>query len=163
MKKVERGHFVKLDYTGTLENGEVFDSSRNSHPIEVEVGAGRIIKGFEDALIGMVENEKKTFTLSPEEAYEHRDESLKQSFMRSELPQGLNPQVGQVLALRNPQGGRIPAKVTHVDEEKITVDLNHPLAGKTLAFEVKVLEINDTPSLSSCTPSACSSCGSTCS
>ncbi|MBW1740386.1 MAG: peptidylprolyl isomerase [Deltaproteobacteria bacterium] len=140
MKKVERGHFVKLDYTGTLENGEVFDSSRNSHPIEVEVGAGRIIKGFEDALIGMVENEKKTFTLSPEEA-----------------------QVGQVLALRNPQGGRIPAKVTHVDEEKITVDLNHPLAGKTLTFEVKVLEINDTPSLSSCTPSACSSCGSTCS
>ena len=163
MKKVENGHFVKVDYTGTLKNGDVFDSSHNAHPIEVEVGAGRVIKGFEDALVGMGEKEKKTFTLSPDEAYGHRNESMEQSFMRSELPQGFDPQVGQVLALRNPQGGQFPAKVKHTDEEKITMDLNHPLAGETLTFEVKVLEINDAPSPSSCTPSACSSCGSTCS
>ena len=163
MKKVENGHFVKVDYTGTLENGDVFDSSRNAHPIEVEVGAGRVIKGFEEALVGMAEKEKKTFTLSPEEAYGHRNESKEQSFMRSELPQGFDPQVGQVLALRNPQGGQVPAKVKQTDEEKITLDLNHPLAGETLTFEVEVLDISDTPSPSSCTPSACSSCGSTCS
>jgi len=163
MKKVENGRFVKLDYTGTLKNGDVFDSSRNAHPIEVEVGAGRVIKGFEDALLGMAEKEKKTFTLSPEEAYGPRNESMEQSFMRSELPQGFDPQVGQVLALRNPQGGQLPAKVKHADEEKITVDLNHPMAGKTLTFEVEVLEINDAPSPSSCTPSTCSSCGTTCS
>ncbi len=83
--------------------------------------------------------------------------------MRSELPQGFDPQAGQVLALRNPRGGQFPAKVKHADEEKITVDLNHPLAGKALTFEVEVLEINDAPSPSSCTPSACGSCGSTCS
>ncbi|NVM23171.1 MAG: hypothetical protein HWN68_15475 [Desulfobacterales bacterium] len=83
--------------------------------------------------------------------------------MRSELPQGFDPQVGQVLALGNPQGGQVPAKVKHADEEKITVDLNHPLAGETLTFEVEVVEINDAPSPSSCTPSACSSCGTTCS
>jgi len=163
MKKVKNGHFVKVDYTGTLENGDVFNSSHDSHPLEVEVGSGRVIKGFEDALIGMVEKEKKTFTLSPEDAYGHRNESMEQSFMRSELPQGFDPEVGQVLALRNPHGGQFPAKVTHTDEEKVTVDLNHPLAGETLTFEVEVLEINDTPSLSSCTPSSCESCGTTCS
>jgi peptidylprolyl isomerase len=163
MKKVENGHFVKVDYTGTLENGDVFDSSRDTHALEVEVGAGRVIKGFEDALLGMAKEEKKTITLSPGEAYGPRNESLEQTFMRSELPEGFDPQVGQVLALQNPQGGQFPAKVKHADEEKITVDLNHPLAGETLTFEVEVVEINDAPSPSSCTPSACSSCGSTCS
>lgn len=163
MKKVENGHFVKVDYTGTLENGDMFDSSRNSHPIEVEVGTGGVIKGFEEALIGMVNNEKKTFTLSPEEAYGNRKESLEQSFIRSELPQGFEPQVGQVLALRNPQGGQLPATVKHADDEKITVDLNHPLAGKTLTFEIEVLEINDEAGPSSCAPSACSCCTTTCS
>ena len=163
MKRVENGHFVKVDYTGTLENGDIFDSSRNAHPIEVKVGAGGVIKGFEDALMGMAQNEKKTFTCSPEEAYGHRNEGLEQSFMRSELPEGFDPQVGQVLALQNPQGGQFPASVKHTDDEKITMDLNHPLAGKTLTFDVEVLEINDEPSPSSCTPTACSSCGSTCS
>jgi len=163
MKKVENGHFVKVDYTGTLESGDIFDSNRNTHPIEVEVGAGRVIKGFEAALVGMAENEKKTLTLSPEEAYGHPNESMDQSFMRSELPEGFDPQVGQVLALQNPQGGQMPAKVKHADDEKITVDLNHPLAGETLTFEIQVLEINDEPSLSSCTPSACSTCGPSCS
>lgn len=163
MKRVKNGHFVKVDYTGTLENGDIFDSSRDSHPIEVEVGTGRVMKGFEDALMGMAENEKKTFTCSPEEAYGHRNESMEQTFMRSELPEGFNPQVGQVLALQNPQGGHLPATVKHTDDERITMDLNHPLAGKTLTFDVEVLEINDEPGPSSCTPSACSSCGSTCS
>ncbi|HID30572.1 MAG TPA: peptidylprolyl isomerase [Desulfobacterales bacterium] len=163
MKKVENGHFVKVDYTGTLENGDVFDSSRNTSPIEVEVGAGKVIKGFEEALVGMEEKEKKTFTLSPEEAYGPRNEDKEQNFMRSELPQGFDPKVGQVLALRNPQGGQLPAKVKHADEEKITLDLNHPLAGETLTFEVQVVDINDTPSPCSCTPSACGGCGSTCS
>jgi peptidylprolyl isomerase len=163
MKTVENGHFVKIDYTGTLENGDMFDSSCNSHPIEVEVGAGRIIKGFEDALIGMAVKEKKTFSLSPEEAYGPRNENLEQSFMRSELPQGFDPQVGQVLALQNPQGGHLQARVKHADTEKITLDLNHPLAGKNLTFEIEIVEINDEPSPCSCTPSACGSCGTTCS
>jgi peptidylprolyl isomerase len=163
MGKVEHGHFVKVDYTGKLDNGDTFDSSRNSQPIEVEVGAGGVIKGFEDALMGMAQKERKTFTLSPEEAYGHRKENLEQSFMRSELPEGFEPKVGQVLALRNPQGGQMPATVKHTDDEKVTVDLNHPLAGENLTFEIEVLEINHEPSPSSCAPSACKSCGSTCS
>jgi peptidylprolyl isomerase len=163
MQKVENGQFVKVNYTGTLENGDVFDSSRNAHPIEVEVGSGRVIKGFEDALLGMAITEKKTFTLSPEEAYGPRNEDLEQSFMRSELPPGFDPQVGQVLALQNPQGGHFPAKVKEADQEKVTVDLNHPLAGKTLTFEIEVLETNDEATLPSCTPETCTTCGTTCS
>lgn len=163
MKTVENGHFVKIDYTGTLENGDTFDSSRNAQPIEVEVGAGRVIKGFEQALIGMALKEKKTFTLPPEEAYGPRDQNLEHSFMRSELPQGVDPKAGQVLTLKNPEGGQFPAMVKHADTEKITVDLNHPLAGETLTFEIEVLEINDMPSPCSCTPSSCSSCCSSCS
>lgn len=163
MKKVENGHFVKVDYTGTLENGETFDSSRGAQPIEVQMGAGTVIKGFEDALMGMAESETKTFTLTPEQAYGERREDLEQTFMRSELPDGFDPQVGQVLALRNPQGGQIPATVKLADAEKITVDLNHPLAGKTLTFDIEVVKINEESSQPSCSPSACSSCGSTCS
>jgi peptidylprolyl isomerase len=163
MKKVENGHFVKVDYTGTLENGDIFDSSRNAQPIEVQVGTGRVIKGFEDALVGMAEKDKKTFTLSPGEAYGNRNEELEQTFMRSQLPEGFDPKVGQVLALRNPHGGQVPARVKHADDEKITVDLNHPLAGETLTFEIEVLEINDEATEPSCTPSACSTCGPTCS
>lgn len=163
MKKVENGHFVKVDYTGTLENGETFDSSHGAQPIEVQIGAGGVIKGFEDALIGMAEKETKTFTLTPEEAYGRRREDLEQTFMRSELPEGFDPQVGQVLALRNPQGGQIPATVKLTDAEKITVDLNHPLAGETLTFDIEVVKINNEPSQPSCSPSACGSCGSTCS
>mgnify|MGYP000706101175 CR=1 FL=1 len=137
--------------------------SRGAEPIEVQIGAGGVIKGFEDALIGMAEKETKTFTLTPEEAYGQRREDLEQTFMRSELPEGFDPQVGQVLALRNPQGGQIPATVKLTDAEKITVDLNHPLAGETLTFDIEVVKINNEPSQPSCSPSACSSCGSTCS
>ena len=163
MQKVENGHFVKVDYTGTLENGDIFDSSRNAHPIEVEVGSGKVIKGFEEALLGMAKTEKKTFTLSPEEAYGPRNEDLEHSFMRSELPPGFDPKVGQVLALQNPQGGQFPARVIEADMEKITVDLNHPLAGQTLNFEIEVLEINDEATIPACTPETCTTCGSTCS
>jgi peptidylprolyl isomerase len=163
MKKVENGHFVKVDYTGTLENGDTFDTSRGAHPIEVQIGAGGVIKGFQDELMGMAVKETKTFTLTPEEAYGQRREDLEQTFNRSELPEGFDPQVGQVLALQNPQGGQIPATVKHADEEKITVDLNHPLAGKSLTFDIEVVEINDESSQPACDPSACNSCGSTCS
>jgi peptidylprolyl isomerase len=163
MKKVEDGHFVKVDYTGTFEDGETFDTSRGAHPIEVHIGQGGVIKGFEDALMGMAVKETKTFTLAPEEAYGPRRDDLEQTFQRSELPEGFDPQVGQVLALRNPQGGQIPATVKHADDEKVTVDLNHPLAGKSLTFDIEVVEINNESSQPACEPSACSSCGSNCS
>jgi peptidylprolyl isomerase len=158
MRRVQKGHFVKVNYTGTLENGEVFDSTQSCQPLEVEVGSGNVIKGFEDALIGMAQNEKKTFSLEPADAYGHRDDSLEQSFERSEIPADFQPKVGEVVGLQTEQGNQVLATVKHIDSEKLTVDLNHPLAGRSLTFEVEIGEINDQPS-----PAPSCGCGCTCS
>ena len=144
MKKVENGLFVSVDYTGTLENGEVFDSSKDREPLEVHMGAGNMIPGFESALMGMSLNETKTFTLSPEEAYGPRDDSRTYDFPKSEIPPGVEPEVGQILALTNPDGQRIPARVDRMDDETVYFDLNHPLAGEALTFAVEVLGISET-------------------
>ena len=135
------------------------DAKKGSLPQKVE----ELENSAEDITAKLAESETKTFTLTPEQAYGERRDDLEQTFMRSELPDGFDPQVGQVLALRNPQGGQIPATVKLADAEKITVDLNHPLAGKTLTFDIEVVKINEESSQPSCSPSACGSCGSTCS
>ncbi|MFW6081945.1 MAG: FKBP-type peptidyl-prolyl cis-trans isomerase [Desulfosalsimonas sp.] len=145
MEKVEKGKFVSVNYKGTLENGEVFDSSEGGQPMEVRMGAGKVIEGFEDALMGMELNEKKNFTLEPDEAYGHRDENQLHSFSRQEVPPEMNPEVGDVIGLQTPDGQQIPATIKEADSEKVVVDLNHPLAGEKLNFEVEVVGINDTP------------------
>ena len=109
MDKVENGRFVSVHYKGTLENGEVFDTSEGRHPMEVEMGAGQIISGFEKALMGMELKEKKVFTLDPEDAYGQKDESLTHSFPRADVPAEINPEVGQTVALSSPEGQQIPA------------------------------------------------------
>ena len=156
MQKVESGMFVSVTYTGTLENGEVFDTSEGRRPLEFRTGAGQLIKGFEDAVMGMSLNEKKEFTLEPEEAYGLRDENQLHAFPRSELPEDAEPKVGDVMALSTPQGQRIPARLVKMDEKKLTFDLNHPLAGKSLTFAIEVVGISDTPTQES------QGCGSGC-
>ena len=145
MDKVEKGQFVSVHYKGTLENGEVFDTSEGCHPMEVEMGAGQIITGFEKALMGMALNEKKVFTLEPEEAYGHRDDSLTHSFDRSEIPPEMDVQVGQTVALSSPEGQQVPAQIVEADDKKVVVDLNHPLAGNTLTFDIEVVGISSSP------------------
>ena len=145
MQKVEKGLFVSVDYTGTLDNGDVFDSSKGRQPLEYQAGAGQMIAGFEAAVMGMALNESKTFTLSPEEAYGERDESRTYDFPKSNIPQGMEPQVGQTLMLSGPNGEQIPAQVARMDDEKVVFDLNHPLAGQSLTFEVEVVGLSDTP------------------
>jgi peptidylprolyl isomerase len=144
MGKVVDGKFVSVEYTGILQNGEVFDTSRKRSPLEVQMGTGQMIAGFEKALKGMALNEKKTFTLTPEEAYGERDESLTQEFARKDVPPEINPQIGLTVALTAANGQRIPAQISQVTDEKITLDLNHPLAGESLTFEVEVVGISDT-------------------
>jgi peptidylprolyl isomerase len=172
MEKVENGLFVSVEYKGTLGNGQLFDTSQGAKPLEVEMGAGQLIKGFENALMGMSLNEKKTFTLRPEEAYGQRDEELKTSFPRKEIPPGANPQVGQIVTLTSPEGQQIPGRITDVNDENVNIDLNHPLAGESLTFEVEVVGINREPtqaeagcsSSCGCSSSDCSSgdCSSGC-
>jgi peptidylprolyl isomerase len=150
MEKVASGLFVSVDYTGTLDNGEVFDSSEGRRPLEVQVGSGSVIPGFESALMGMSLNETKTFTLSPEEAYGCRDERRMHELPKSGIPAGMEPEVGQTLVLSTPQGQQLPARVDSIDDEKVTFDLNHPLAGKSLTFKVEVVGISETATQQHC-------------
>ncbi len=144
MQTVDNGLFVSVNYTGTLDNGEVFDTSEGRQPLEIQIGSGGIIPGFETALMGMSLNETKTFTLAPEEAYGHRDDSRKHEFPRADIPAGMTPEVGQTLMLHSPQGQQIPARVDSIDDDNVTFDLNHPLAGRSLTFDIEVVGINDT-------------------
>ena len=131
MVKVSKDMFVSVEYTGTLENGEIFDTSQGRQPLEIQMGAGQLIKGFEKALDGMTISEKKTFTLEPEEAYGQRDESLTRAFPRADVPPEMNPQVGQTVGLHDGQGQQIPATIVAVSDENVTVDLNHPHGRKS--------------------------------
>jgi len=142
METVAKGTVVQVHYTGTLKNGEVFDSSQDREPLEVAVGEGQLIMGFEKALLGMSVNEKKVFTLSPEEAYGERNADALRTFSRQEIPPGLEVEKGQMVAVTTPQGEQIPAKVIQVDDENLTIDFNHPLAGETLTFEIEVVGIH---------------------
>ncbi len=163
MQKVENGKFVSVTYTGTLENGDVFDSSEGRLPLEFQTGSGQLIKGFEDAVMGMSLNGKKEFTLQPEEAYGIRDEEKVHEFPRSELPDGIEPNVGDTMALTTPEGQQIPAQLIEMDEESLKFDLNHPLAGQSLTFAIEVVGISDTPTQE---PQGCGSgcdCSSGCS
>lgn len=157
MSKVEKGKFVKIHYTGTFESGEVFDSSSGCQPLEIEIGAGQVIPGFERALEGMTPSEKKSFTLQPSEAYGERDEEMEQTFPLSDFPPDFNPEVGQVLILQTEENQQFPATVKAFGADNVRLDLNHPLAGKTITFNIEVMEINDAKSSHAC------GCGCSCS
>jgi peptidylprolyl isomerase len=160
MQKVENGLYVSVHYTGTLDNGEVFDTSQGRQPLEFQVGSGQLISGFEKAVMGMSVNEKKEFTLAPEQAYGPRDENQVHDFPASEIPSGMDISVGQTVSLSTSEGQSIPAKVVAMDDEKLTFDLNHPLAGQSLTFAIEVIGISDTPTQ---TPAGCGGdCNSGC-
>lgn len=133
---------VKVHYKGTLSNGEVFDSSEGRDPIEFKVGAGQIIPGFEKGVVGMKADESKTINITVDEAFGERKEELLQEVPKTELPEGMQPEVGMQLSSTTPEGQQIPLVVTEVKDETITVDANHPLAGQDLTFEVTLLSIN---------------------
>lgn len=144
METVQNGLFVSVDYKGTLKSGEVFDSSEGGQPLEVHIGSGQMIQGFESALMGMALNEKKTFTLEPDEAYGHRNDELMHTFSRSEVPPDANPQAGQTIVLTAQDGRQIPAVIAEANDEKVVVDLNHPLAGQPLTFDIEIVGISET-------------------
>jgi len=142
---VDKGKLVKVEYEGRFESGEVFDSSKHgdhSHPLEFIAGVGQVVKGFDDAILGMTLNEEKEIKILPEEAYGMPDEKLQRKVPRSLLPKDQVPQVGMALYVETPQGP-LPVKIVAVDDENITIDLNHPLAGKTLLFKIKVIDIQN--------------------
>jgi len=140
-KVAKKGDRVKVHYTGRFESGQVFDSSIGRDPIEFELGAGMIIRGFETAVISMKPGEKKTVTVLPEDGYGNYDENLLLEMPKDKIPGNINPEVGIELQLVNKQGNALPVVVEEILEKTIKLDANHPLAGKVLVFDLELLEI----------------------
>jgi peptidylprolyl isomerase len=141
MAKAKNGDTVKVHYTGTLENGMQFDSSRERQPLEVTIGSGDFIQSFENCIIGMETGETKTVTVPPEEAYGQRLEELVVDVDKSEFPEDVTPDVGMHLKVRQPDDELIDVIIVDIDEEKVTLDANHPLAGRNLIFDIELVEI----------------------
>jgi peptidylprolyl isomerase len=135
------GHTVRIHYDGFLQDGTLFGSSRPNEPVEFTIGESRLIPAFELAVIGMSEGEKKTVSLPAQEAFgEHREE-LVRTVDKAELPPHIDPVVGKILVIHADQGEDVRAVITDVTDESLTIDANHPLAGKEVTFEIELLEI----------------------
>ncbi|MFC1938262.1 peptidylprolyl isomerase [Chloroflexota bacterium] len=139
--QAETGDTVKVHYTGTLDDGTVFDTSLEQEPMEFTLGQGQLIPGFEEAVMGMQVGESKTLTIPAEQAYGSYDDELIFIIEREQLPEDLEPAVGQRLYAGRPDGQNVIVTVIEVAETSITVDANHRLAGKDLTFEIELIEI----------------------
>lgn len=141
MQEVQLNNVVKVHYTGKLENGNVFDSSANKDPLQFKVGEGRLIPGFENAVLGMKLNESRTIKIPSEQAYGERHPDLIQDVKKQQLPENLNPEVGMELVSKTQDGREQIVKVIDVKDQAITIDANHPLAGKNLIFDIEIVDI----------------------
>ena len=140
MAKASEGQTVKVHYTGRLKDGTVFDTSRQSDdPISFKIGDEQVIPGFENAVKGMEPGDEKEVTIEPQNAYGERRDDLVFELEGENVPG--EPEVGQQLQLKHPSGQMIPVTITEVNDDTITVDANHALAGKTLVFEIELVEI----------------------
>ncbi len=141
MTAAKSGDTVKIHYTGTLDDGTQFDSSAGRDPFEFQLGQGSVIPGFDRAVEGMAIGESKTVRLEPDDAYGQRSEQLIQDLPRNVLPDDLTPEVGMGLQGRAQDGSVTNFLITAVRDDAVTVDANHPLAGRPLIFEIELLEI----------------------
>lgn len=141
MQEAKSGNQVSVHYTGKLESGEVFDSSVDREPLSFQVGAGQMIKGFDDGVLGMKVGDKKTLTLSPDEAYGQWDHQNVHSIPREHLKGIDDFEIGQILPLQNEHGEVYRPKVMKVTDAEVKLDFNHELAGQTLIFDVEMMSI----------------------
>lgn len=141
MSTAAAGSKVKIHYTGRLEDGTVFDSSKDRDPLEFEVGSGQVIPGFDDAVEGMGAGDEKTVTIPAVDAYGPRRQELVLDVPGDQLPDELEPAPGQQLQMQTPDGQTFQVTVTDVTETGVQVDANHPLAGKDLTFDILVVGV----------------------
>jgi len=141
MSKVDKGDVVKFDYTAELTDGILVGASKEGEPVEVTVGEGRVIPGVDSALLGMEAGESKTVGLSPNDGYGPHCEELVLRVPQEMVPENMDPQVGQELRVRSEDGRDAYARVIEIDESHVTLDANHPLAGKSLTMHIHLVEI----------------------
>ncbi|MGB5451681.1 MAG: peptidylprolyl isomerase [Sedimenticolaceae bacterium] len=141
MQKPQAGDTVRVHYTGTLEDGTQFDSSRGADPLEFAMGQGQLIAGFEMAVAGLAPGESVTVTLAPEEAYGESDAGMVQEVPRRMMPEGVELEPGMVLQGQSDEGQVDNFTIVSLTEETVTLDANHPLAGKSLTFDIELVEI----------------------
>ncbi|MEI6221709.1 MAG: peptidylprolyl isomerase [bacterium] len=141
MTTVKSGDTIKVHYTGTLNDGTVFDSSEGREPLEFFVGGGQLIAGFDDAVVGMAVGESKTITISADQAYGQHLDELVEEVDRSQFPPNLQLALGQQLQASQDDGQDFVVTVIALTDTTVTLDGNHPLAGKELTFAISVVEI----------------------
>ena len=142
MTEVKAGDTVAIHYTGTLDDGTTFDSSRDRDPLEFQVGAGQIIPGLDRALPGMVEGDTKTVAIAPEDAYGLVNPDARQAVPRAEIPDHIPLDSGTQLQVQTPEGQTMQVIVAEVTEDVVVLDANHPLAGETLTFDIELVRIS---------------------
>jgi FKBP-type peptidyl-prolyl cis-trans isomerase 2 len=137
----QNGNIVQVHYTGTLQDGTMFDTSVGREPLEFTLGEDSMIQGFEEAVLGMRIGESKTVTIPVEEAYGPHNADMTLVVNRDELPEDISPEVGQQLQMTGSDGGTLMVVITEVSDTTVTLDANHPLAGKDLTFEIELVSL----------------------
>ena len=141
MAKAKSGDTVKVHYTGTMADGEQFDTSKGRDPLEFTIGGKQVIDGFDEAVVDKEVGETKTVDFSPEKGYGETREDMVMIVNKADLPSNVDPKVGDRYQVSGEGGQPAVVAVTALDEDTVTLDANHPLAGKTLTFEIELVEI----------------------
>jgi peptidylprolyl isomerase len=142
MAQAKKGDSVKINFTGKLEDGSVFANTADGEPLEFKLGEGKIIPGIENAVEGMNVGESKSVEVPPEDAYGQRREELIQVVSRDKFPKNVEPRVGQQFEVSQQQGQSMVVRVVDTSEQSVTLDANHPLAGRDLTFDLELLEVS---------------------
>ncbi len=141
MSKAKNGDVVKVHYTGTLDDGTEFDSSREREPLEFTIGERQLLPGFEDVVIGMAVGESSKVNIPAGEGYGTKQENLIAKIPRDQLPKEIEPKIGLKLQTQTPEGQPFLVTIVELDDKEVTIDANHELAGFDLNFEIELVEI----------------------
>lgn len=141
MSTASKGDTVRVEYVGKLGDGTVFDTSEGREPLEFTLGEGQVIPGFEQAIEGMEEGEKKTTEVPSEQAYGSPDPKLLVPVPNEQFPDDIKPEIGLRLQVTQPNGAVVPVTVAEVGDEAVTLDANHPLAGEDLRFDITLVKV----------------------
>ena len=142
MSIAKKDNVVKVHYTGKLDSGQVFDTSKDREPLQFKIGEGKLIPGFENGVVGMKLQETKTIKIPSAEAYGEKKPELMIEVKKQQLPDNLTPEIGMELVSKRQDGQEQIVKIAEIKDQSVVIDANHPLAGEDLTFEIELVEIN---------------------